>query len=396
LNHILGSVNKKIKGVKMKKIFLSVVFTLAILIGLVAAFSSGVSADQGHGFDGYSGPGDGGAVFTMTNPNGAANAVIMFSRDNRGALNMVGSFATGGNGGLRSGPPDPLKSQGSLMLTQDGKWLLAVNAGSNSISVYQVQNNGLNLIGTTASGGTFPVSLTISGNEVFVLNASTPNITGFNLSNKGKLTSIAGSTDVLPSGGSYLYTQVGFDNYGKWLVVSDLGDSAILAAPVNSSGIPGAWQSSPSSGPAPFGFIFDARDNLLVVQAGNSAVSSYRVLSNGMLSPIVEAFNPTSSTSCWIVEDQTDDVFTTNPGTNNISSYQDGDNSGNVSWLIPSAASGITTIDEGITNGGDFLYALAPGVGIDGYKISHDGTLKPVGTFPATGITGNSQGIAVW
>jgi 6-phosphogluconolactonase (cycloisomerase 2 family) len=396
LNHILGSVNKKIKGVKMKKIFLSVVFTLAILIGLVAAFSSGVSADQGHGFDGYSGPGDGGAVFTMTNPNGAANAVIMFSRDNRGALNMVGSFATGGNGGLRSGPPDPLKSQGSLMLTQDGKWLLAVNAGSNSISVFQVQNNGLNLIGTTASGGTFPVSLTISGNEVFVLNASTPNITGFNLSNKGKLTSIAGSTDVLPSGGSYLYTQVGFDNYGKWLVVSDLGDSAILAAPVNSSGIPGAWQSSPSSGPAPFGFIFDARDNLLVVQAGNSAVSSYRVLSNGMLSPIVEAFNPTSSTSCWIVEDQTDDVFTTNPGTNNISSYQDGDNSGNVSWLIPSAASGITTIDEGITNGGDFLYALAPGVGIDGYKISHDGTLKPVGTFPATGITGNSQGIAVW
>jgi 6-phosphogluconolactonase (cycloisomerase 2 family) len=396
LNHIIGSVNKKIKGVKMKKIFLSVVFTLAILIGLMAAFSSGVSADQGHGFDGYSGPGDGGAVFTMTNPNGAANAVIMFSRDNHGALNMVGSFATGGNGGLRSGPPDPLKSQGSLMLTQDGKWLLAVNAGSNSISVFQVQNNGLNLIGTTASGGTFPVSLTISGNEVFVLNASTPNITGFNLSNKGKLTSIAGSTDVLPSGGSYLYTQVGFDNYGKWLVVSDLGDSAILAAPVNSSGIPGAWQSSPSSGPAPFGFIFDARDNLLVVQAGNSAVSSYRVLSNGMLSPIVEAFNPTSSTSCWIVEDQTDDVFTTNPGTNNISSYQDGDNSGNVSWLIPSAASGITTIDEGITNGGDFLYALAPGVGIDGYKISHDGTLKPVGTFPATGITGNSQGIAVW
>jgi len=94
----------------MKKIFLSVVFTLAILIGLVAAFSSGVSADQGHGFDGYSGPGDGGAVFTMTNPNGAANAVIMFSRDNHGALNMVGSFATGGNGGLRSGPPDPLKS----------------------------------------------------------------------------------------------------------------------------------------------------------------------------------------------------------------------------------------------------------------------------------------------
>ena len=378
----------------MKKVFFSIVFTLAILVGLMVAFSTGVSADQGRGFDGYSGPGNRGAVFTMTNPNGAANSVIMFSKDNHGALTMVGSFATGGNGGLRSGPPDPLKSQGSLVLTQDGKWLLAVNAGSNSISVFQVQNNGLNLVGTTASGGVFPVSLTISGNKVFVLNGNTPNISGFNLSNQGILTPIAGSTAVLPSGG--FYTQVGFDNSGKWLVVSDLGDSVILAAPVNSSGMPGAWQSSPSSGPAPFGFIFDARDNLLVVQAANSAVSSYRILSNGMLSPIVEAFNPTSSSACWIVEDQSEDVYTTNPMSNNISSYQDGDNSGNVSWLIPSAATGVTTIDEGITNDGQYLYALAPGVGIDGYKISGNGTLKMVGTFPATGITGNSQGIAVW
>ena len=293
----------------MKKLFLSIVFTLAILIGLMAAFSTGVSADPGHGFDGYPGPGNGGAVFTMTNPNGTANAVIMFSRDNHGALTMVGSFATGGNGGLRSGPPDPLMSQGSLVLTQDGKWLLAVNAGSNTVSVFQVKNSGLNLIGTTPSGGTFPVSLTISGKEVFVLNGGTPNISGFNLSNSGVLTPIAGSTAALPSGGSYLYTQVGFDNSGKWLVVSDLGDNAILNAPVNSLGVPGAWQSSPSSGPAPFGFIFDAKDNLLVVQAGNSAVSSYSILHSGMLSQIVEAFNPTSSTACWIVEDQTDDIF---------------------------------------------------------------------------------------
>ena len=380
----------------MKKLFLSIVFTLAILIGLTAAFSTGVSADPGHGFDGYPGSGNGGVVFTMTNPNGAANAVIMFSRDDHGALNMVGSFATGGNGGLRSGPPDPLKSQGSLMLTQNGKWLLAVNAGSNTVSVFQVKNNGLNLVGTTASGGTFPVSLTISGNEVFVLNGGTPNISGFNLSNNGVLTPIAGSTAVLPSGGSYLYTQVGFDNSGKWLVVSDLGDNAILSSPVNSSGVPGAWQSSPSSGPAPFGFTFDARNYLLVVQAGNSAVSGYRVLSSGMLSPIVEAFNPTTSTACWIVEDQSNDVYTTNPGSSTISSFVDDSTSGNVGWLNATAATGITTLDEDITNDGDFLYALAPGVGIDGYKISHDGTLKMVGTFPATGITGNSQGLAAW
>jgi hypothetical protein len=115
-----------------------------------------------------------------------------------------------------------------------------------------------------------------------------------------------------------------------------------------------------------------------------------------MLTPIVEAFNPTSHPACWIVEDQSNDIFTTNPGTTNISSYQDLDNSGNIGWLTASAASGIATIDEGITNDGDFLYALAPGVGIDGYKISGDGSLKLVGTYPASGITGASQGLAAW
>ena len=139
--------------------------------------------------------------------------------------------------------------------------------------------------------------------------------------------------------------------------------------------------------------MFDAKDHLLSVQAGNSAVSSYSVLSSGMLSPIVEAFNPTSSTACWIVEDQMNDVFTTNPGSMNISSYQDAGNSGNIGWLNASAASGIATIDEGITNNGRFLYALSPNGNIDGYKISGDGSLMMVGTFSAAGITGVSQGL---
>jgi 6-phosphogluconolactonase (cycloisomerase 2 family) len=395
------------KELKMKKVILSVIFTIAILVGLVAAFSTAASADQGP--DWLPGFGNG-AVFTMTNAvtetpekvgppvyTPAPNAVIMFSRDANGMLTSDGSFATGGDGGLRSGPPDPLVSQGSLVLTQDGKWLLAVNAGSNSISVFQVEKNKLSLVGATPSGGNFPVSITIFGNEVFVLNAGTmSNITGFTLSNTGTLTPIAGSTRlVIGASVMSVFSQVGFDNTGKWLIVTDKSDSLILAFPV-SSGIPGAEVKSTSDGPAPFGLAFDGQDHLLVVQAGNSAVASYSVMPSGMLSPIVEAFNPTSSTACWIVKDQMGNVFTTNPGSMNISSYEDLDNSGNVGWLNPSAASGITTIDEGITNNSQYLYALAPGVGIDGYKISFDGSLKMVGTFTATGITATSQGLAAW
>jgi hypothetical protein len=382
------------KGEKMKEVILSVIFTIAILVGLVAIFSTAASADQGP--DWLPGFGNG-AVFTMTNPNGSANFVVMFDRDANGMLTSMGSFATGGNGGTRSSPPDPLVSQGSLVLTQDGKWLLAVNAGSNSISVFQVEKNKLSLVGATPSGGNFPVSITIFGNEVFVLNAGTmSNITGFTLSNTGTLTPIAGSTrSVIGASVMSVFSQVGFDNTGKWLIVTDKSDSLILAFPV-SSGIPGAEVKSTSDGPAPFGLAFDGQDHLLVVQAGNSAVASYSVMPSGMLSPIVEAFNPTSSTACWIVKDQMGNVFTTNPGSMNISFYEDLDNSGNVDWVNPSAASGITTIDEGITNNSQYLYALAPGVGIDGYKISFDGSLKMVGTFTATGITATSQGLAAW
>lgn len=215
----------------MKKVILTIVFTLAILVGLMAAFSTAASADNDQGNSNWGNNwGNTGAVFTMT--NAAPNAVIMFSRDSHGELNEVGSFPTLGNGGTRSGPPDTLMSQGSVMLSQDGKWLLAVNAGSSTVSVFQVKSNGLTLTDQEGSGGTFPVSLTISGNEVFVLNAASPNISGFKLSNTGKLTAISGSTTTLPSPSTYKYTQVGFDNSGKWLAVSDLGDNSILTSRV--------------------------------------------------------------------------------------------------------------------------------------------------------------------
>jgi hypothetical protein len=143
----------------MKKVLFSVIFTLAILVGLLTVFSTSVSAA----------PGPAGAVYTMTNA-ASGNAVVMYNRWSNGTLTMVGSFPTGGKGFDSAGPPDPLGSQNSLMLTQDGKWLLAVNAGSNTITVFRVKPDGLEPVDWVSSCGILPVSLTISGNEVFVLN----------------------------------------------------------------------------------------------------------------------------------------------------------------------------------------------------------------------------------
>ena len=131
---------------------------------------------------------------------------------------------------------DPLGSQGSLVLTDNGKWLLAVNAGSNNITVFAVEKDGLTFMDKVGSGGVMPVSLTVSGNEVFVLNAGgTPNISGFMLSHKGDLEPVAGSTRTLAAGG---YAQVGFTPDGDQLVITNKAGNNILVFALNSRGMP--------------------------------------------------------------------------------------------------------------------------------------------------------------
>ena len=71
---------------------------------------------------------DPGAVYAMTNAAGG-NSILIFSRAATGALASAGSAATGG-----AGKGSGLGSQGALVLTNDQRWLLAVNAGSNDLT----------------------------------------------------------------------------------------------------------------------------------------------------------------------------------------------------------------------------------------------------------------------
>ena len=135
-----------------------------------------------------------GAVYTMTNDD-KGNEVVIFNRDNEGLLTKAGSISTGGKGYENGKILDALGSQGSLILSEDHRWLLVVNAGSNDISVFQVLPKGLKLVNKVNSGGVLPVSLTIFHNFVYVLNSgASPNITMFNLSHRGHLTALANSS----------------------------------------------------------------------------------------------------------------------------------------------------------------------------------------------------------
>ncbi|HEY1295966.1 MAG TPA: beta-propeller fold lactonase family protein, partial [Chloroflexota bacterium] len=138
-----------------------------------------------------------GAVYTMTNAV-TGNQVVILRRSENGRLTPAGMVVTGGNGtgtGLGSGH--------SLVTTDDGRYLIAVNAGSNSVSVLRRESRGLELVGSAVpSGGSRPISVTVHDDTVYVLNADSNSIAGFRLDRRSGLRSIDGSIQGLGAGTS--------------------------------------------------------------------------------------------------------------------------------------------------------------------------------------------------
>src|SRR5262245_59321990 len=131
-----------------------------------------------------------GQVYSMSNST-AGNSVLAFNRSADGSLTYSTSYSTGG-----LGTGGGLGNQGAIQLDEAGKTLVVVDAGSNEISSFRVDGDGsLALADKVASGGSMPISVTISGHLVYVLNAGgAGNISGFTLSSQGDLAPIAGST----------------------------------------------------------------------------------------------------------------------------------------------------------------------------------------------------------
>lgn len=351
---------------------------------MLTIFSLAVFAEGPRGGDAV------GAVYTMTNAaNG--NEVVIFDRDAKGMLMLTGSVSTEGTGS--GGGLDPLASQGSLVLSENKRWLLAVNAGSNEISVFRVLPKGLMFVDKVASGGTFPVSVTIFHDLVYVLNAGmSPNISGFYLSHKGELTPLPNSTRSLVGGG---FSQVGFDPQGEMLAVTDRAGSTILVYSVGDDGLPGMNPvTSPSNGAGPFAFIFDQRGHLIVVEVGVNAVSSYNILDDGTLQVISASIANGQRASCWITGNQRGNIFTANPGTSSISAFKLSAGNGKIALLDGTAGHGNAPLDMAVSVNGQFLYALDPGNGgIDMFQIESDGSLIALGTA-AGGLSIFAQGMA--
>jgi 6-phosphogluconolactonase len=347
-----------------KKMTVAVLSAVIFMISSVAVFAQSYQDEDTVG-----------AVYTMTNAV-SNNEVVIFNRDENGILSKAGTIPTGGSGS--GGGLDALGSQGSIVLSLDARWLLAVNAGSNEISVFRVIPGGLRLVDKVSSGGVFPVSLTILHDMVYVLNSGgSPNITGFYLGHKGKLTPLTRSTRSLGTGG---FAQVGFDPKGEMLVVTDKAANKIFVYSVDSEGLPALDPViSPSDGITPFGFIFDQWGHLLVVEAATDAVTSYNILDNDTLQVISPSVANGQKAACWIVGNQRGYIFTANPGSGTISAYKLMAYQGRLVLLNGVAGTGKTPLDLSIAEG-QFLYALDPSNGgIDIFKAERDGSLTNLG-----------------
>jgi 6-phosphogluconolactonase (cycloisomerase 2 family) len=102
------------------------------------------------------------------------NSVLAFRRDDDGRLSKIGEFPTGGKGvfdpSLQLGPFD---SDQELITNAEHTLLFAVNPGSDSIAVFQIQRDGsLTPVNGSpfSSGGTNPVSVGVAGNTLVVVN----------------------------------------------------------------------------------------------------------------------------------------------------------------------------------------------------------------------------------
>ena len=337
-----------------------------------------------------------GQVYTMTN-SPAGNAVLAFDRAADGSLTAVGSYSTGG-----TGTGAGLGNQGGLVL--EGNWLAVVNAGSNDVSLFRVNGDGsLSLADRISSGGTMPISVTVSGNLLYALNAGgSGNISGFSISAGGDLTSIAGSTRPLSTGAAGP-AQVEFAPGGQWLVVTEKATNTISTYPVGPGGVAGAGVATNASGTTPFGFGFTNSGFLIVSEAfggavNGSAVASYDAEGDGTWNVVSPSAFTTETAACWIVVTNSGRyAYTTNAGSGTITGYaihQGGLTLLDADGVTGDIGAGSGPSDMAISRDSKYLYARAGGTNsIVVFSIEADGSLTPV-PGAASGLPAGWNGLA--
>jgi 6-phosphogluconolactonase len=318
-----------------------------------------------------------GHVYVNDNSAGS-NTVAGFERHANGSLTPIpGSpFVTGG-----AGTGTSVASEGAIQ--RAGRFLLAVDPGSNQLSVLRIGAGGtLTTVGSPVwSHGNQPVSITVHDHLVYLANAGDGgvNYTGFRLGSAGRLTHLRGSTVGLPDGSQP--GQVLFNATGTKLAGTRVGSSLIDSFAVRPNDRLKAAPGSPyaAQGLGPFGsefrptkpwqlFVSNAHDG-----TGNGTVSAYRVAANGGLSSIGGSpFADHQTAPCWVeITHNGRILFAVNTASPSISSYRIGVGGG--LHLLGStgfhSSAGLAPTDARLSPGGGTLWVVDNSGAISGFRV---------------------------
>lgn len=362
-----------------------------------------------------------GGVYVMTN-NAERNSILAYGRRFNGSLERIGEYNTRGLGGGEE--VEPLFSAYSTILTPDKRFLIAVNTGSASISVFKVLRNfGLRLRSVGRVPGFGPSSVAYHKGIVYATSigsdrppASDPGglglkgaLTGFRLNKFGKLRRIRNSVRWLDNRPA----TVQFSTNGRSLIVTSvtagvaqldttavdeiyvfrvLKSGRLSAAPVDA-----ATSTFPNN---PEGRSLPAAVGVEAVRVGGSeyaivtesrflsgsgagleqqvsSISTWRITDNNALVPeqldllIGSSFEEGQEGACWLELSKTKEYYwVANTVSGTISSFSF--KNGKSTLIEEVAGSGPLLTDLWLSADGRFLYQLGAGhVGV--YEVEKNG-----------------------
>jgi len=372
-----------------------------------------------------------GQVYTQTNDLNQ-NEVVIFNRHPDGSLARAGSVKTNGTGLMSPdcSPPGPVicplnDSNGSVRLSPNKHLLFVTNGGSNTITTFLVRPTGLKLASVTKSGGQFPISTTMHGDILYVVNQNSGNIKGFRVTGSGHLHGIPGATRSLSTPGPDGHAgQIGFSSTGGQLIVSERAPSIVDTFVVNKHGVAGPAHAHSAPYPGAYGFDVDRRGHVLMSDGGpppfiTGAITSWQQHPGGGLTVIKSTGSDPSDPnnqnppnrgggSCWtVITPDQKYAYVTNSSAKTITRVKLNTN-GTFSILglttVPgSAPNMLTTIpaDEGFSPDGKVLYVTVPSLyagntgRVDAWSVHKNGDLTLIDSTPSNLKPGVGSGIAV-